>query len=89
MDRFWQDLRYALRAVRMRPGFSVFAAMLLGLGIGANTSIFSMVNAVLLRPLDMKEPDRIVSIWESRSESERFPVSIPDFQDLQARNRSL
>jgi putative ABC transport system permease protein len=89
MEIFWRDLQYALRAIRRRPGFSVFAVVLLGLGIGANTAIFSMVNGVLLRPLAMRQPDRIVSVWESRNGSEPFPMSIPDFEDLRDRNRSF
>jgi putative ABC transport system permease protein len=89
METFWQDLRYALRGMRRRPGFSVFAVLLLGLGIGANTAIFSIVNAVLLRPMPMREPDRIVGVWESRDGSERFPISLPEYLDLKERSRTF
>ena len=88
METLWQDLRYALRAMRQRPGFSVFAVLLLGLGIGANTAVFSIVNAVLLKPMPMRDPDRIVAVWESRDGTERFPISLPEYLDLRDRSRS-
>src|SRR5215813_1436496 len=89
MEILWQDLRYALRGMRKRPGFSVFAVLLLGLGIGANTAIFSIVDGVLLRPMPMREPDRIVGVWESRDGTERFPISLPEYLDVKERNRSF
>lgn len=79
------DLRYAVRQARRSPGFAVLAVLCLGLGIGANTSMFSALNSVLFRPLPGADPGRLLVL--RRGTSANF--SYPDFQDLQARGRLL
>ena len=76
------DLKFALRSLRKNPGFTLLAVVVMALGIGANTAVFSVVNAVLLKPLAYRDPDRIVtlsSLW--RKSGERGQVSAPDFHD--------
>jgi len=91
MDNLRQDLRFALRQLWRRPGFSAIALAMLALGIGANTAIFSVVFSVLLKPLPFQEPDRLVGIWESRLEQgwERASVAPGNFWDLREMNRSF
>ena len=62
------DLRYSLRVLIKNPAFTAMALITLALGIGVNTAIFSVVDSVLLRPLPMKDPERVVSIWEHGGE---------------------
>lgn len=89
MATLWQDLKYSWRTVIRKPAFAVFAVLTLALGIGANTAIFSMVNAVLFRPLALRDPEHILIIWESNGYSDKLPVSIPEFLDFQTQNRSF
>ena len=78
METFWQDLRYSGRMLLKHPGFTLIAVLTLTLGIGANTAIFSIVNAVLLRPLPYQAPEQLVTLGES---APRGAVSYPNFVD--------
>ena len=89
MESFWMDLRYGLRTLRKNPGFAAVAILTLALGIGANTAIFSAVNAVLLRPLPYSQPDRLVQLWESEIEVPQAPLAAPDFVDWRAQNQTF
>ncbi|MFZ0063158.1 MAG: ABC transporter permease [Pyrinomonadaceae bacterium] len=90
MDTLLRDIRYGIRSLIKRPGFTMIALTALALGIGANTAIFSLVNAVLLRPLPFAEPDRLVWVWGNISNgSNQASVSPPDFLDFRQQNTTF
>jgi predicted permease len=90
LETVLQDLRYGLRQLRRNPGFTAVAVITLGLGIGANTAIFSVVDAVLLRPLHFPNPDRLVSVTSTIQRATRIGnASYPDFLDWRARNHAF
>ncbi|MGC1415430.1 MAG: ABC transporter permease [Candidatus Acidiferrum sp.] len=89
IETFFQDIRFGLRMLRKSPGFTVVAVLTLGLGIGANTAMFSVVEGVLLAPLHYFQPDRLVMVWENNPRFPRVWVSYPNFRDWQRSARSL
>jgi predicted permease len=92
LDSLRRDAAYAVRKLRRTPGFTVLAVLILTLGIGANTAIFSLVSAVALRPLPFLDPDRVVLLWEDMSANggpSRAETSPANFLDWRERNRSF
>jgi putative ABC transport system permease protein len=89
MDTLRQDLRYAIRTLARHPAFAIVASLTLALGIGATTAIFSVVDAVLLRPLPWPDVDRLVAVYGSRGESHQGAVVYLDFKDWREQTRAF
>ncbi len=85
------DIRDGFRSLRANPGFAIVALLTLALGIGMTTAIFSVVDAVLLRPVPFHDMDRLVMVWETdrASGTTHEPASLPDFLDFKERSRSV
>src|SRR6266581_7105525 len=91
-DQLWQDVRYGLRMLAKHPGFTAVAVLTLALGIGANTAMFSVIEAVLLRPLSYSNADQLVlvsSTWERGGITTSYTSSPPDFFDWRDQSRSF
>ena len=88
-DILWQDVRSAARSLPRSPAFALGAVVTLALGIGANAAIFSVLDAVVLRPLPYQGPERLVGVWNSWTETPRAPISPLEYFDYREQLRSF
>ncbi|MEY2393782.1 MAG: hypothetical protein QOF94_127, partial [Acidobacteriaceae bacterium] len=84
METIYQDVRYGWRMLRKSPGFALVIVLMLALGIGANTAVFTVLHAALLRPLAFEKPEELVQVWETRTSGvfQQMEASYPDFVDM-------
>src|SRR3954451_8525223 len=91
MRTLFEDVRYGLRMLRRSPGFTVAAVFTLGLGIGVNAAMFSVLNAFVLKPLDYEAPDRVAFVlgWNQTTQQRRFNLPLADVNDLRQQSTSF
>src|SRR4051812_44549401 len=91
METFWQDVRYGVRILWRSPGFTIVAVLVLALAIGANVTIFTFIDAALLRPLPYNHPEQLMKVWDARQSqvNSRFESSYPDYLDWKQQNQAF